>query len=178
VDRNLTTPRPPDAGAPPASPRPARTARGTAEPVAAESTPHLLSGLLADLRDLGSAHALSLRSEVSQELSALATSLKLFMVALSVLTVGVVLLFFGLAGMLADAVDIEVWWSYLGFAVVMVGGGYALLRAANPAKRVADGHADLVPETALADAKDSMSFVSDEMQRVVRSDERADRPAR
>ena len=125
-----------------------------------------MAGLLGDFKDLATVHGEAMRSEVSSELAALGASLKLFMVALAVMTIAALMFCLGLARMLADVLHIELWWSYGGFALMAGLGGYLLLRAANPGRRVADGNADLVPETALADARDSASFVKDQLDRL------------
>ena len=59
----------------------------------------------------------------------------------------------------------------LGPEARVIAGGHSLLpmmklRLANPARRVADGNADLVPETALEDARDSASFLKDQLGRL------------
>jgi hypothetical protein len=154
-----------DATVEPTTPRPSRTARGT-EPIEHESTAHLVAGLFGDLKDLATAHGEAMRTEVSQELSALGTSLKLFMVALATMSIAALMLCLGVARLLADALDIELWWTYGGFAVVAGVASYLILRYANPARRVADGNADLVPEAALEDARDSATFLKEQLHRV------------
>lgn len=169
VDPNAPTHRTATGMLEPQPAPPARTPRGT-EPLETESTSHLVSGLFHDLRELGTAHVQAMRGEVSNELSALSTSLKLFSVALSVMSVAVLMFLLGVARMLADVFDVDLWITYLGFGAALGVGGYLLLRAANPAQRVADGKADLVPETTLREAKDTASFVKEQLGRVVKDE--------
>jgi hypothetical protein len=155
---------------------PARSARGTgSEPRTRhaseprdESTTDLVTGLLGDVKDLATAHGQALRNEVGEELSALSASLKIFSVALAVLSIGALLLVMAGAMALAVALDIQLWITYGGFSVVMLVIGYVLLKKANPAKRVADGKADLVPETSLGEAKGDLDFVKDQAGRLMR----------
>jgi hypothetical protein len=158
----------PPHGAPPPSSASARSARGTGSEPRAESTADLVTGLLGDVKDLAAAHGQALRGEVSDELQALAGTLKMFAVALAVLSIGALLFMMALALFVADMAAIPVWATYGGFALALVAGGIYLLKAKNPAQKVSDGRADLVPETSIADAKEGVDFLKDQAKRLVR----------
>jgi hypothetical protein len=145
-----------------------RAARGTGSEARAESTTDLVTGLLGDVKDLATAHGQALRGEVSEELSALATTLKMFAVALAVLSMGALLFVMALALLVADVAAIPVWVTYGAFGLVMLGGGIYILKAKNPAQQVTDGKADLVPETAMAEAREGMDFLKDQAKRLVK----------
>jgi hypothetical protein len=161
-------PQPHDAPARPPSSPPARSARGTGSEARAESTTDLVTGLLGDVKDLAAAHGQALRGEVSEELSALASTLKMFTVALAVLSMGALLLVMALALFISDMAAIPVWVTYGGFAVALLGAGVYVLKAKNPAQSVSDGKADLVPETSMADAREGVDFLKDQAKRLMK----------
>lgn len=157
----------PVGGAPPVGAS-ARTARGTGSEPRSESTADLVTGLLGDVKDLATAHGLALKNEVSEELGALATTLKMFTVALAIVSMGALLFVMAAALLVADVAAIPVWVTYGGFALVLLGVGAYLLTAKNPAQNVADGRADLVPESSMADAKEGVDFLKEQAKRIVK----------
>jgi hypothetical protein len=157
----------PQAGAPPQPSAATRAARGTGSE-RAESTSDLVTGLLGDVKDLAAAHGQALRGEVSEELQALASTLKMFTISLAVLSIGALLFVMALALFVADMAAIPVWVTYGGFALALVAGGVYLLKAKNPAQKVSDGRADLVPETSMADAKEGVDFLKDQAKRLMK----------
>jgi hypothetical protein len=154
-------------GAPPPG-EPGRSARGTGSEPRGESTTDLVTGLLGDVKDLAAAHGQALKNEVSDELGALAGTLKMFTVALAIVSMGALLFVMAAALLIADVAAIPVWVTYGGFALVLLGVGAYLLTARNPAQNVSDGRADLVPETSMADAKEGVDFLKEQAKRIVK----------
>jgi hypothetical protein len=161
-------PQPPAAQARAPSSPPVRSARGTGSEARAESTTDLVTGLLGDVKDLAAAHGQALKNEVSEELGALAGTLKMFTVALAIVSMGALLFVMAAALLIADVAAIPVWVTYGGFALVLLGVGAYLLTARNPAQNVSDGRADLVPETSMADAKEGVDFLKEQAKRIVK----------
>lgn len=133
-----------------------------------ESTGALLQGLVLDMKDLAVAHGESLRGEVGHELRVLTRSLKIFLIALAIVSIGTMLLVLAVGRAAAEFLDVPIWASFGVTALLLIVGGVTLALAVKPSRQVADGKADLVPETAIGDARANVDFVKEQAGRVLR----------
>ena len=113
-----------------------------------ESAGSLITGLLADARDLVSAHGDRLKLEVKDELGELKRTIVITGIAVAAVVVAALLAAHAIALALADAFGIPAWAGYAIFAVIAGAAGVVMVKRRPPSKDI-----DLVPESAIHDAK-------------------------
>ena len=121
-----------------------------------ESAGSLITGLLADARDLVSAHGDRLKLEVKDELGELKRTIRITGIAVAAVVVAALLAAHAVALALADAIGVPAWAGYAIFAVIAGAAGVILVKRRPPSKQI-----DLVPESAIEDAKADMELIAD-----------------
>jgi predicted signal transduction protein with EAL and GGDEF domain len=117
-----------------------------------ESTTELLVGLIADVRDLASAHLERMQREIRADLGNLGESIKTRALAVAGLVVAAVLAGQALALALSSVSGLPPWAGLGVVALVLVAASVVSLRRHRPAIT----SIDLIPERALAAAKDDL----------------------
>lgn len=121
-----------------------------------ESTTDLLGGLLADAKDLVSAHGEQLKLEVKSEVATLTDTIKLTGIAIAAVVIAGLLLSQALSLGLVALTGLPPWAAYAIVGVVVASIGYLVYRS-RPAS------VDLVPSEALSSIKRDVQRVSDAM---------------
>lgn len=119
------------------------------------SATELLGGVITDAKDLVVAHGERIKLEIRDELRGLKTTIKLVGIAVAAVAVAAILAGQALAIGLATATGLPVWAAYAIVAVVATVAGYIVLSRRPPTEQI-----DLVPETALRDAKRDAKMVA------------------
>jgi hypothetical protein len=126
------------------------------------STPELVAGLVADAKDLAGAHLERIRDEIRDEVHTFTSTLKEIAIAVGVIIVAAVLAGHAIALGLAAA-GLPIWLAYAIIAAVATAVGVAILLRPRPS-------ADLVPEQALAAAKEDASRLARQASDVLDGD--------
>lgn len=123
--------------------------------------PELISGLIADAKDVAVGNVSKMRSEIGDEFKGLKMFLMKVAIAVGIGILGAILLFHSFA-LILDAVGLPQWAAYLIMAVVSIGVGAIIVKRLPGDKK----DIDLVPESALADFKRDVREVKDDARYV------------
>lgn len=123
--------------------------------------PELISGLIADAKDVAVGNVSKMRSEIGDEFKGLKMFLMKVAIAVGIGILGSILLFHSFA-LILDAVGLPQWAAYLIMAVASIGVGAIIVKRLPGDKK----DIDLVPESALKDLKRDVREVKDDARYV------------